>query len=336
MKTLYKYLIFILILFISLEIILRISKLYLPFEESIGGEYFYKFQRGNDSWFHTWSPNALVDYKQSEFHYQNYYNELGHREILFSDFQKIDTAEKVIVLGDSFTEGDGAPFDSTWVTFFQKKMNEIGSTKIITYNAGVCGSDVFFNYMMLKEKLLVSKPKAVLECVNHSDLMDVYYMGGFERFQADGTTKSSKEKNWEPLFKYSHFFRMLVCTFSDYNVNLVKKDTFEKEEEKSLKLIATQINTTYNLCKKNNIEYYLILIPTPNSLKKLKKDPTLELPNQLDPSIQILNVNNCMQTIVDKNENTVLSWPINGHYNGFGYKVLGECIFTSFEKLNEK
>lgn len=315
---------------IFLEILLRVFGVNKTSEEKQLNSYFYKFQTYKTTWFHTWPPNCTVEYGVDEFKYQNIYNELGHREKAYLDFEKDSTSIKLICLGDSFTEGDGAPYDSSWVRFFEKSLSISLDTSVKAYNAGVCGSDALFNFQMLKENLLSSNPNIIIECLNNSDIIDIYYRGGPERFLADGTTGAPNAKKWEVLFKYSYVFRALITTFTSFNNDLINTLTIDAEEEDALKVLAKQVNETYAFCKKNNLQYYLVLMPVPSNIENRNFHIFESLPNYLDKEIPLINLYPKLYAKYDSLDIEHYSWERNGHFNGKGYQVLSNAIFEEY------
>ena len=329
------FFIFLIFLFV-LEIVLRFAGFFNTWDEKVNGAYQYKFGQTKDSWFHTWPQNETITYGGDEFTYQNHYNDLGHREIDFKDFKQDSTANKYVFLGDSFTEGDGAPWDSTWVKTFENNILTQLDSNILAYNAGVCGSDIYFNYIMLKENLLEAKPKAVFECINNSDIMDIYYFGGLERFQEDGSMKSRKPIKWEPLYKYSHVFRLFIQVFTSYNKNFTNKITFDNDKRKIIEGMAEQIKLTHQLCAENGIAYYLIYMPMPDCAQENFVDDLDPIPALIENQVPVINIFPCMFSKLDCENVKDYSWERNGHYNGLGYGLMGDCIFEEYLKINEQ
>jgi len=325
-----------LLFLVALEILLRVSGFFNTWDERINGAYQYKYGQVAESWFHTWPKNETISYGGDEFTYQNHYNDLGHRDINFKDFKEKTQASKYIFLGDSFTEGDGAPWDSTWVKTFENRARSQIDSNMLAYNAGVCGSDIFFNYIMLKENLLQAKPKVVFECVNISDVMDVYYFGGLERFQEDGTTKSREPIKWEPVFKYSHVFRLIVVVFTPYNRRLTNEATIDQDEAQIVEDIAAQIKLTHSLCAESDIDYYLIYMPTPECKQNFNRCQFDSLPSLLHGQVPVIDIFPCIQGKLTCENLYEYSWERNRHYNSKGYDLMGECIFEEFVKLTVK
>lgn len=326
----YKRLFQLSIFLISLEFLLRLFSVNETYSEKLTGNYQYFYKQQKPSWFLVWSPNSSFEHHQEEFNYLNHYNDLGHREIDFSDFQKDSSAIKIVCLGDSFTEGDGTPYDSSWVRFFESNIRNALDTNVLCYNAGVCGSDVFYNGVMLKEKLIQAKPSVVIECVNKSDITDIYYRGGKERFNEDGTLNSPNEKWWEPLYKYSYTFRIVIVSLGPYDKNLINQWTLDRDELQSLNMMSAKISETYQLCKSHNISYCLILMPLPSDANFRTKVAFQTLPELLPKDIPVINLFPSFYSAFDTLDIRAYSWEKNGHYNGRGYQLMGEQISNIF------
>lgn len=315
---------------LTLEVLLRILGVNKTSEEITLDYYNYKYKINRPTWFHTWLPNTSIEYGNGEFLFHNKYNELGHREKTFEEFKQDTTSIKIVCLGDSYTEGDGAPYDSTWVRFLEEKLERKLDTNVNAYNAGVCGSDVIFNGIMLKEKLLASNPSIVFECVNNSDILDLYYRGGKERFSSDGSLVSPKVKKWEPIYKYSYLFRAFFLMFSSYDNNLINTKTKAQEDQVALHLIAEQLKETALLCKQNQIEYHVILMPVPTEMIYKNEEVFDSLLYLLPTELSVLNIKPLMTTRFDSLKIEDYYWKENGHYNGNGYLIMSEAILTEY------
>jgi hypothetical protein len=134
-----KFFISILIFLVSFEIFLRVSGKYNTFSELNGKNYSFKFRVNRPTWYHTNKPNTSRIKKEKEWQYFNQYNEFGNREKSIFNFINDTSSIKVVCLGDSFTEGDGAPYDSSWVRNFEQKINSKVNIKYKIYNIQ-CGS----------------------------------------------------------------------------------------------------------------------------------------------------------------------------------------------------
>lgn len=325
----YKFFFSVIFFFSVLEFALRLNGFYNSFEEKQGLEYEIKYKKNTSDWFHTWAPNVTIIYKNSEFKYINKYNNWGHRELPIRFFLEDQKRVKVACIGDSFTEGDGAPYDSSWVKGIEHLLSN-KNNKYLFYNAGACGSDVFFDYKMLTCKLIKLKPKIVLATLNYSDVFDVIYRGGDERFNSDSTTTYKAGPNWEWAYQYSHVIRLIVNQFLGFNYHFIKRNDELKAEVNAIKLIKKKVIETYTFCKKNGIEYYLIIHPHPLEINLKSNKLTETLANE--PFV--INLFNDLYPYYKKNNIANYYWPKNLHFNSKGYFVMSNKIASHLLTLS--
>lgn len=321
-----KIAIIIFIAVIIFEFLVRITGIYKTYSENALSKYISPYHKSNKTFF-TWEPNTTVNYNQKEFSYINEINELGHRENSVDSFTN-NKSVKILCLGDSFTEGDGAPYDSSWVRKFELLLNQNYDTIFLCYNAGVCGSDIFFNYMILKKQLLLKiKPDIIIEALNVSDIDDVAFLGGIERFE---NVNSNKAPIWEPIYKYSHVFRAIISNCNSYNEALMNSYEYEERRGGAKDKILKQAQETAEFCKSQNIPYFLIIHPVPSEISKLKKFHAFYGLFDSEPYAYYLN-SSFEKYFLDKNIDNY-SWEINGHFNSKGYFLMGDLIYG---KLNQ-
>lgn len=244
------------------EIALRIMGRYEVYSEKTKGEYAIGYGEERDSWYYTHTPNKIDTPRNSDFTYPLVTNSLGLRE---KEVASKDTAKKrILVLGDSFAEGVGAPYDSTWPRIMEKLLNQVGQPAEVI-DAGIAGSDVFYEYVLYRDKLKELKPDIVLVSINASDYTDYIYRGGMERFLPDSTVLNRPAPWFEPLFHYSHFFRGGWNKINGYNVNGMFVGVNEYPEmfnEANAKFVAVleQFNA---LAKSNNAQLCVLIHNTP-------------------------------------------------------------------------
>ena len=216
----------------------------------------------------------------------------------------------------------------------KKKINLNSKHKIKLYNAGTCGSDVFFNNKLLVNVLYKMKPHLVIECINTSDILDVIKRGGNERFNDDGTTCGKVGPRWEIIYQYSHVFRGIIHNFFDYDENLIKKSELLESELIAILMIKQKTDETALFCKQNGIPYILLIQPTPADLKTNQHQPTFFI-NQLAELQYSINLFEPMHKYYLLHNIKDDSWDLNGHFNSKGYLVLGNIIYEELLKRKD-
>ncbi len=308
---------------------LRVLGTYKTEAEKQGMDYEKKYGVKTASWFHAWAPNSSSTYSGTDILYNNKYNNWGNREINSDSFAS-SPKTKIVCIGDSFTEGDGAPYDSTWVKSFEKRIG-VKHANIKTYNAGVCGSDPFFDYKMLKLTLLKLRPKMVISVVNYSDVYDVIIRGGDERFNPDSTTSYKNGPFWLPAYQYSHVFRLIMVQLLKYNSHLLINESNQAvEEDKAVALLKKKAEETKQLCDANGIAFYIVIHPHP--LEITNKNNKLSLAFADFPFA--INLFNTLYPFYNTHDIKEYSWAKNHHFNSKGYWLMGDAIATQL--LNQQ
>jgi hypothetical protein len=334
-RYLIKILFSIFVFLLALEVLLRISNKYETRSEHRSGYYSYRYRVERPTWYYTNKPNTSRVKKEQEWQYYNQYNEFGNREKRVSYYTNDTSTIKIVCLGDSFTEGDGAPYDSSWVRQFERRLRANNKNKYSIYNAGACGSDVFYNHRILCDKLLAIRPSIVIECLNSTDVSDVIWRGGAERFNADGTVSGKVGPSWELLYKYSHLFRAGMAILYKHNENLIHETDLMAKEKNAASLIVNQIEKTAAFCSKQHIKYYLLLHPIPDELKRGSKQP-VELIKQLRCKSYATSLFHTLEQFYSVNSLEKDYWIANKHYNSSGYKNMGNIIFEQLSLNLEK
>jgi hypothetical protein len=290
-----------------------------------GSPYFPEEKNG----YHVWSKDH--DLKVKEFCYYRTINSEG-----FSDTEhsliKTSNEFRIIGLGDSFTEGFGADSDSTWMKFLERIIHKYPLQKQITFiNAGVSGSDPFFEFILLKERLLKYKPDIVLLVLNLTDITDVAVRGGMERFQPDGTLKFNNPPWWEPVYAMSNLSRLFFSAIG-YDANLLTRSQRLEGESK----IKGIISTFDSLCNKNKCKLVVIFHPDKEeiSLQKMQLDNIYQFVKAKGKP-EVLN----MMEYFTKNQNITSSnvskyyWVYDMHNNAKGYEVFAKGVEWKLKQM---
>ena len=283
------------------------------------------------NWFHIWSSDHNL--KTSEYCYHRKINSEGLSDKEFNVIK--DTNEyRIIGLGDSFTEGDGAHSDSTWLKFLQRNLSKYATLNQINYfNGGVCGSDPLFSYVLLKNKLLKYKPDLVLLSINSTDLQDIFIRGDMDRFQADSSVRFRNPPWWEPIYAMSHISRLLFSAMG-YNELLYKESETDFKKEKQI--IIENINDYCKLADGNNFKLVVIFHPGKGEIESgqmdlsdihddLKRSNKVEVFDMLNYFIKEEKISsiNCGQYY----------WKNDGHHNAKGYELFARGVEWKLKEM---
>jgi len=269
-----------------------------------------------------------------EFAYQHRYNSYGLRG---NEPNKDPTLFNILVLGDSFTEGIGAPEDSTWVSLLGKKVAErcsVRRTQVI--NAGVAGGDPVVAMQLLKELSNAFSPQVVLIMVNTSDIADIIIRGGAERFGDDGTIRYSNWPWWEPIHQFSYISRYLINAVAPHDWMLLNEKNHQLRKESALRTIHLSIcNEMTEYCTAANAK--LIVICQPRKEEVFDADAEyVQLVESLlcKGDLHFIDLRQSMlSSALPKTRVDSLYWPVDLHFTPLGYGAVSDMIYNELDTL---
>lgn len=321
---------------------LRLAKIGRTYTEDREGVFVNPAERMQKTWYMTWQPNEKRMLSSgTEYSFPRTTNSLGisDKEWLI----KKDTNElRVLTLGDSFTEGDGSPYDSTYPNILQKLIQlQWVNRKVNVMNAGRCGSDPWFEYKKLTDMLLIYKPDIVMYTNGSNDMLfDHLNYGGFERFLPDSTIKNRiPQPKWLGMYEVSYVFR-LFAKLLGFDNTLFSKEQREKNEEEAIKNARTLSKMYNRLALQNNFFCIQLLRPDKTEIKDGKYEFNVgDLVQGNDTllnyqTFDLLQYYRDTLQINNKNVNEYF-WTIDQHHNPKGYYIMANGAFEAL-KLVEK
>jgi hypothetical protein len=329
------YLFFILLV---TESLLCIS-VYNPFISNLLGRfqknvYYYNYP----NIYHIPTPYFHFTTNKGEYTFERKYNSLG-----LSDYEW-DTTKKntirILCLGDSYTEGDGAIADSSYVSILRKTLkNKYSNIELM--NAGNCGTDPFFNFKLYEDKLQKYHPDIIIQELSYYDLYsDITIRGGRERFINNSTVQYRSVPKWEKLYAYSYIFRILIHSIGGYNIQLIREDEMPKIIN-DCKLKTVELFKNYKeLTSKNNTDLITFTFPVFNQLSNLDNNEFhLEMNNEFSKfNLKFYNLQPCYDDEIKANYTDPQDyyWKIDGHHNAKGYEMMAKCLEEIVTPLIEK
>lgn len=306
-----------------LEVALRITGFYKTYTEKMDGQYVSYYGKTMETWYLMHHPSATMIDDKPDYTYRSKTNSTGFRDGEF-DSTNDDHIIKGLVLGDSFVQGLGAPADSTWPHLLEQVLNSNDSIRYRIYNCGIAGSDPFFEYVLLRDKLLKLHPDLVIMSINYSDINDYITRGGMERFRPDSTTAFSKGPWFEPIYKYCHLFRLLLHFVLRYDFSLLSPSVHETKVGEALTKLANCADTTASMCASQHVRFLVVIHPyiDPYDRYLKKQDRLPELAGLLQKkNIPMVNLfDDFGRKITEANYKTY-SWPRDMHYTSKGYEL---------------
>ena len=305
---------------------LRLSGKYLTWSERDRGVYSSYYGQVRDDWFWLWYPNHKTSYKCGEFDYEISINREGVRDIDHS-IDNPDNLLRIVTLGDSYTEGAGAPFEETWFNAMERTLRERGY-RVEVLSGGVSGSDVFYAYQLLKHKLLRYGPALVILAINNSDITDFTFRGGMERFKEDGTTLFRKGPWFKGPYRNFHLVRFVSHTLLDHNNELLPREKAAEMTREAKRSILDCLDLFHRLSLERRFELLVVIHPIPSELQydfyefddgfldALRRKP-----------VRSVDLYDALKEKIDAGNIYEYSWPVNRHFNDKGYALFaGEVV----------
>jgi len=314
---------------IILEIGLLVLGINNTYSEARTGAYQSPFELNSQNYYHVYQPYDTIASSSPEFSFVSNYNALGYLGKDWSLNKR--KPSRIIVFGDSFTEGDGAPQDSC----YPAKLAEMLKDSFEVLNAGVRGSDPVFGFKNLEDRLLKYRPDIVIQAVSENDvLFDFCIRGGFERFQKDGTLKFYPPPAWEPFYALSLSGRIFLNFFGKNISEPCGCNKNSNLEEKRNQILKDVFNKYDSLGKKYHFKTYFLFYPTKFEVLKNKWffDFTQAQKHISTLSnVGYLDVFPCYRLKMNQlgNEPKMYYWKIDGHHNSKGYNLMAECVAES-------
>lgn len=306
---------------------LRLFKVNATYPELIGQHrYFSPYWNDKNYWF-VYQPDDTLSYSRKDFPYFRITNSLGipERELNLADTGAV---KKILCLGDSFTEGMGAPADSAWCRLLENYLNSSSDDSFVVYNAGIAGSDPVYEEHLLHGKLWNVNWTAVIFCINGTDLEDCKIRGGMERFRADSTVAYRKPPAWEPFYATSYLFRLTVNNILGYDQFFLSKT-----ENRKLGVVATDnIRTVLFKARQELDERNIHLIVVAHPLKgeaemKAFSNPYMDtLLSQMDDLKPLNLLPYFADSLPDDPQYKNLYWQHDAHFKPEGYSIMAEKI----------
>ncbi|MCK9612269.1 MAG: GDSL-type esterase/lipase family protein [Bacteroidales bacterium] len=320
------------ILWLAFELFLRLAGINKSYSEKVGLYYSsgfieYDINSKDHQGLMIHSPyHSYID-KRKEFAYEMKCNSEGLRDI-DHPVKKDSNEFRIICLGNSFTEGIGAPQDSTWPGLLGKRIKHISGKKITVFNAGMSGSDPFFHYALLEKRLLKYQPDLVLLTLGSSDFEFYRFRGGFERFTTEGV-RFREAPRLEPLYALSYIVRLFVNDVFKYK-ELLSPSEYKADSIRAKEDTENCIYRFHELSLKKGFTLIVVFIDdTGTGYDSIKSKLLTE--NKIRV-IDLFQYTKEIEKITPLNHHKYY-WPVDGHCRSTGYEVMAKGVLWNLEKM---
>ncbi len=248
---------------ILMELGLRITGMYHVYSEKLGDQFFTYYNYTHKLHYKILPPNQAVNYNQKEFSITFKSNYLGMRNANM-EVTPPDSVYRIICLGDSYTEGDGANIGREYPRQLEQILREkLNNPNFEVINAGKNGSDILYAEKILTQELYRLSPKMVVLCINKTDIEDIIQRGGPERFKNDGTTAYKNGPKYLLIYRQSHLFRMFVHVILRKDMLFLSKKERVAQTKLALVEISKSISRINQFAKEQGIDLVVVTHPIP-------------------------------------------------------------------------
>lgn len=318
----------------GVELVLLLSGYNKTYIENRSGFYQSLFnQHGTDSI--RAYPQGKHRLKTPEYDYERTTNQNG-----FSDGEWLFDSTKTLIqtYGDSFTEGDGAPADSSYPAILRKLLGE-GFT---VQNYGICGNDPGFYVTQFSKVGAKFKPDVIaLSYGTYDFVLDVMSRGGLERFTLGGW-QTRKGPWWEPIYALSYVARLFIeASGRHYNDFFM---TPQKKEE-NLRALAPKWNELFvalaNIAAQDSVKILLLKKPERSEIVLNNYQYDFASFDSLVATLPGVKHYDLLPFYRDtfglKSQEATAPyyWPQDGHHNPAGYALMAKGVYQALQRNNQ-
>jgi lysophospholipase L1-like esterase len=319
------------------EVALRARGTYRTWSEKNGGAYASPYTWSPTTpWVFVYEPGSVVKQVQPEFTNEYRINSEGLPDVEHA-VAKPEGEYRIAGVGDSFTLGQGAPWEQGWLKVLERELDDPPrEKKIVSLCAGVAGSDPVFGYQLVRTRLVKYKPDLVLLVVNGSDILDVIARGGMDdRYDERGLMHARRAPWFEPAFARSHLVRAFVMGWLRYDWFLLSPDELATRSARALEELARAAQATRELGRREGFETLVVLHPFDYELHQPRGlEAFAPLRARLDElSVPWVDLTPWFDAQVPKDRVADYFWPLDRHCRPDGYRVFAHGVARRLESV---
>lgn len=285
----------------------------------------------------------------NEYAFDYRYNSMGFRDVEH-DFEKPPGVFRILGLGDSFTEGAGVDFSSTYLYRLEEMLNrrEGNHPRVEIIKAGIGGYSAEPERLLLQYYGVKFHPDLILVGILTNDAWDALAGLNDKAATDDGYLLSYEARQLGELGKWlylhSHFCRSFLAQYVNYKIqkraNITWDEIWDPSEKrkKALDKMELEYGRMSVLARQMNSEIVFIFIPQapdPNV-----SDGYAVFEGGMFPGNEVgdwcrrsshhfINVFPTMMAALAKGS---LYYKQDGHCNVEGYRVIAETLYSELTK----
>lgn len=317
------------------EALFRINGRYYTYSEAQGSGYRTHYAPGKKSWFTTQPPDFEVKVITSDFKYAYRTNSMGFCDREFSR-DKREGVKRIIAFGDSFTEGTGAPPDSSWPRQLEDKLNGAGF-RCEVWNCGISNSDPVNSWLLLKYRMLEYNPDIALVTVNASDIETMITLKGYERLHhlpLDSAELSPPPPWFEPVYARSHVARHVFHDILNYDWLLQSEEIARQNNKKAILALIACTDSLVRICSG---KMKLVFIFHPLNYEVIDNIFKCEEVYRHCTARDYETVNlfeYFRKNGITKSNLYSIYWKSDKHHNARGYSIFADAVAEKIHSLN--
>jgi len=268
-------------------------------------------------------------------------NNLGFREDEDIIEKKINEI-RVLVTGDSHTDGVLKHNYQSFINIWEEKQNEIDTTHTYNFINGGTAYYTFRNYLGFLKKYKYLKPDVYL--------INIFTGNDFREapiFEDDRAKISNVFKNfYVRTRKLFYSKKKKSIPFAQGLEQILYFKSFANEKEKSLEIAKKYLLEIKEICEEENIKLIITLLPSKietnsefrnklQSLFDLDSETIMvneELTNKLTIWLNTEKIINLNLTDKLKNASEKVFWDVDLHINPYAHKIIGDYLLEN-EKI---
>ncbi len=286
-------------------------------------------------------------------------NSLGLRDREFA-LKKTDNVFRILLVGDSFTFGQGVPLKLTLPKQLESKLNDLLTDSVEVVNFGVCGFNTFQEMMYVTRHGLALNPDMILPVwVHHDHDLNGYSYSDFEQFILNGTVTVSDsadeldvdigldmkqviydiysflDRNFYTVKVFGGRMRYLLMECG-VNLHVWEQTTDFLEDEEGIKLSYASLKHLSELCAKKGIEFGVVIYPY---LQLLNDDHYDNLVYRQVESFCTDNDIRCLNLFPHfkgLNQFRLHVNMIDSHPNGKAHSIAADAVVDYFTQISQK
>lgn len=304
--------------------------------ERIHYGYVSRYGSNHEDYYRNHKPFETFYFTRPEFTYSRKCNSQGFSDIEWPVLKR-KNEKRMLVLGDSFTEGVGAPFDSNCVSIL-RQLFATSDTNVSFMNAANAGDDPCVNFVCYRDLLLKYKPDIIVQSLSSNDMnTDIATKGGLERFKTNGKIQFSDGPWWEPLYALSYISR-LFFTAAGYNELLIKIP-LTSTQKSNLDTKAIVLFKEYGkLVKQEKAQLIVVLQPYQSTVYEKAFEYNLDSIAQHISQLEQVKVVSLLPYYLHYFEgqgDSIKSyyWLNDGHHNAKGYVLMANAVKNALDSV---